>query len=101
MEFDRASSLRSIPASFGIPAALRIARVAHVAALLFLGSVALVEPLHGSYFAGLGVVAALFVYEHSLVKPGDLSKLDAAFFTVNGWVGVLYLVTVVIAGSLK
>ena len=47
------------------------------------------------------VIAALFVYEHSLVKADDLSKIDAAFFTVNGWIGVLYLVTVLIASFLR
>jgi len=47
------------------------------------------------------VIAALFVYEHSLVSADDLSKINAAFFTVNGWIGVLYLITVVLAGLFR
>ena len=101
VEFDRATSLHSVPARLGIPAALGVARVSHALALLLLLSIPLIEPMHRVYFAGMAVIAALFVYEHSLVKPTDLSKIDAAFFLVNGWVGVLYLVTVVAAGSLS
>jgi 4-hydroxybenzoate polyprenyltransferase len=101
VEFDHTLSLHSIPVRFGIPRALRLARGAHVLAIAFLLSVALVEPLHWSYFAGMALIGGLFVYEHSLVKADDLSKIDAAFFTVNGWIGVLYLLTVLIASLLK
>ena len=101
VEFDHKLALHSIPVRFGIPRALAFARVAHVLAIVFLLAVALVEPLHWSYFAGMTVIAALFGYEHSLVKANDLSKIDAAFFTVNGWIGVLYLVTVLIASFLR
>lgn len=100
VEFDHKLTLHSIPARFGIPRALVLARVAHVLALAFLLSVALVTPLHPSYFVGIAVIAALFFYEHSLVKADDLSRIDAAFFTVNGWIGVLYLLTVVLASIL-
>lgn len=100
VEFDHKLTLHSIPARFGIPRALVLARVAHVLALAFLVSVALVTPLHPSYFVGIAVIAALFLYEHSLVKADDLSRIDAAFFTVNGWIGVLYLLTVVLASAL-
>ncbi|MEO5762560.1 MAG: UbiA-like polyprenyltransferase [Vicinamibacteria bacterium] len=100
-EFDRVSALHSIPARLGIPQALNLARLAHVLAIVCLTVVAFVEPLHWSYFAGLALIALLFVYEHSLVTKDDLSKIDAAFFTVNGWIGVLYLVTVLTAGLLK
>lgn len=101
VEFDHKHSLHSIPVRFGVPRALAIARAAHVLAIAFLFAVAFVEPLHWSYFAGMTVIAALFAYEHSLVKADDLSKINAAFFTVNGWIGVLYLVTVVTAGLLR
>ncbi len=101
VEFDQRLSLHSIPVRFGIPRALWLARAAHVLALALLWSVARFEPLHASYFAGLALIAALFGYEHSLVRADDLSKIDAAFFIVNGWIGVLYLVTVLIAGFLK
>ena len=101
VEFDHLHSLHSIPVRFGIPRALVFARLAHVLAIGFLFAVALVEPFHWSYFAGMALIAALFAYEHSLVKARDLSKIDAAFFTVNGWIGVLYLLTVLTAGFLK
>lgn len=101
VEFDHAHSLHSIPARFGVPRALWLARAVHVLAIAFLLSVALVEPLHWSYFAGMALIGGLFVYEHSLVEADDLSKIDAAFFTVNGWIGVLYLLTVLIASLLK
>jgi 4-hydroxybenzoate polyprenyltransferase len=101
VEFDRKHALHSIPARFGIPRALLLARAAHVIAIASLLAVSFVEPLHWSYFAGLGLIAALFLYEHSLVKADDLSKIDAAFFTVNGWIGVLYLATVVTGGLLR
>jgi 4-hydroxybenzoate polyprenyltransferase len=101
VEFDHRHSLHSIPVRFGIPRALVFARVAHALAIVFLLVVALVEPLHPAYLAGLAIVAALFVYEHSLVTAHDLSKIDAAFFTVNGWIGVLYFLTVLVASLLK
>jgi len=101
VEFDHQQSLHSIPVRFGIPRALMLARAAHLLAVAFLFALALVEPLHGSYFLGMAVIATLFVYEHSLVRADDLSKIDAAFFTVNGWIGVLYFLTVLVAGSLK
>ena len=49
----------------------------------------------------MAAIAALFAYEHSLVKANDLSRIDAAFFTVNGWIGVLYVLTVLIASFLR
>jgi len=101
VEFDHRHSLHSIPVRFGIPRALVFARVAHALAIVFLLAVALVEPLHPAYLAGLAIVAALFVYEHSLVTAHDLSKIDAAFFTVNGWIGVLYFLTVLVASLPK
>ncbi len=100
VEFDRGHGLHSLPARLGIPRALLLARVAHVAAIGCLAAVAVVEPLHWLYFAGLILIGALFIYEHSLVKADDLSKIDAAFFTVNGWIGVLYLLTVLAASFL-
>ncbi|MEO8499559.1 MAG: UbiA-like polyprenyltransferase [Vicinamibacteria bacterium] len=101
VEFDHAHSLHSIPARLGVPTALGLARAAHVLAIAFLLAVPMVEPVHWVYFVGMAAIAALFLYEHSLVKGDDLSKIDAAFFTVNGWIGVLYLVTVIAAGLLR
>jgi 4-hydroxybenzoate polyprenyltransferase len=97
LEFDRASGLHSIPARLGMAAALRLSRAFHVLAVLFLVAVGAVAGLHPAYWVGVMLVAALLAYEQSLVRPGDLSRVDAAFFTVNGWIGVLYLSTVLLA----
>jgi 4-hydroxybenzoate polyprenyltransferase len=91
-EFDRTEGLFSIPCRFGIARALLIARMLHVAMLACL--VLLIVSFHLGWIAAAGVfvVAALLVYEHSLVKPADLSRVNAAFFTVNGWVSMLFFV---------
>jgi 4-hydroxybenzoate polyprenyltransferase len=89
-EFDGAEALCSIPRSIGIAAALRVAQALHLAMLVCL--LALAHALHLSVLAlaGVAAVAALLFYEHSLVKPNDLSRVNAAFFTMNGWVSVLF-----------
>ncbi len=89
VEFDRAEGLRSVPARFGVTTALRLARLCHVLTLLGLIGVGWVEHLGWPYWAGLLAVAALLAYEHSLVKPNDLSKVNIAFFTVNGYISVI------------
>jgi len=89
-EFDRREGLYSIPRKFGLAAALWLARAFHagmLAALLWLVASFRLGILS---IAAVGLVAALLVYEHSLVKPDDLSRVDAAFFTVNGYVSVLF-----------
>jgi 4-hydroxybenzoate polyprenyltransferase len=91
---DRAQGLYSVPARFGIAAALRAAQVCHaltVAAFVALGWLTGLGPI---YWVGVVAVAALFVYEHSLVSPTDLSRLDMAFFNVNGYIAVILLVAV-------
>lgn len=89
-DFDRSSGLFSIPCRFGIPAGLWIARVLHLAMIASL--VALAESFHLGWLslAGVGAIVALLAYEHSLVKANDLSRVNAAFFTVNGYVSVLF-----------
>jgi 4-hydroxybenzoate polyprenyltransferase len=91
VDFDRREGLRSLPARLGVAAALRIARALHVACVLLLGALYVLAPLHAVYLLGLCGVAALLAYEHSLVRADDLSRVDAAFFAVNGWVSLGYL----------
>lgn len=91
-EFDCAEGLCSIPRRFGVRGALGIARALHI---LMVGClVALVISFHLGALSWLGVVAviSLLIYEHGLVKPHDLSRVNAAFFTVNGYVSVLFFV---------
>jgi 4-hydroxybenzoate polyprenyltransferase len=90
LDFDRAHGLRSIPVRFGVPAALAISRAMHVLTIAFLVALALVAPLGRIYLPGVAVVAALLVYEQSLVRADDLSQVKRAF-DLNGYVGILYL----------
>jgi 4-hydroxybenzoate polyprenyltransferase len=89
-EFDLAEGLFSYPRRFGIAGALRIARGFHLAMLGCLLGLVYVFRLGPISLAGLADVAALLAYEHSLVKSDDLSRVNAAFFTVNGYVSVLF-----------
>jgi 4-hydroxybenzoate polyprenyltransferase len=93
-EFDRDSGLHSIPRHIGIGPSLWIARVFHLIMLIFL--VALLPAFGLGKVALVGVIAVmlLLVYEHFLVKPDDLSKLNAAFFTMNGVISVVFAVFV-------
>jgi len=92
LEFDRAHGLRSIPVRFGIKHSLLISRLLHVMTVAALAALGIVRPLGPIYFAGVVGVALLLVYEQSLVRPDDLSKVKQAF-DLNGYVGFLYLIT--------
>ncbi len=89
VDFDREQKLNSIPARFGIAKALLISRLLHVVTASSLIALGLLMQLHAPYFVGVAIVCAMLVYEHSLVKPDDLSKVNAAFFTVNGVISIL------------
>ena len=91
VEFDREAGLFSMPGRFGIARALLIARVMHVGVVGLLSWLAASFGLPWPAWAGIVVVAALLGYEHSLVKANDLSRLNAAFFTVNGYISMLFL----------
>ena len=90
-DYDQRAGLFSVPKKFGIANALVIARGMHVGVIALLGWLAFSFGLPWPAWAGVAVVASLLAYEHSLVKPDDLSKLDAAFFTVNGYISMLFL----------
>jgi 4-hydroxybenzoate polyprenyltransferase len=91
-EFDSGAGLHSVPRRLGIAGALSLSRVLHLAMLVCL--VMLLQSFALGLLGALGIatVAVLLVYEHSLVKPNDLSRVNAAFFTVNGYVSVLFFV---------
>ncbi len=91
VEFDKCAGLHSIPKKFGIAKALGIARLMHLVMVALLAWLAWSFHLAWPAWAGIGVVTALLAYEHSLVKPSDLSKMNAAFFTVNGYISLLFL----------
>ncbi len=90
VEFDHALGLYSIPKRYGIRAALWISALLHVGTLTLLVAVARMENLGWISLVGLVVVAVLLVHEHALVKPSDLSRVNAAFFTINGFVSILF-----------
>jgi len=96
-DFDRAEKLHSIPARWGNAAALRLAQISHVITVGLLGAVGLVMQLGGVYWIGLAIVAALLIYEHSLVKPDDLSKVNLAFFNVNGYISLTMFAATLVA----
>jgi 4-hydroxybenzoate polyprenyltransferase len=89
-EFDRQSGLHSIPRYLGIGGALAVARTFHIVMLLLLIALVIAFGLGKIALAGVVAVALLLAYEHSLVSPRDLSKLNAAFFTMNGVISVVF-----------
>jgi 4-hydroxybenzoate polyprenyltransferase len=95
VEFDRRERLHAVPARFGIPAALRLARVCHALTAVALAAVGWSLGLGVAYWAGWLIVVGLLAYEHSLVSADDLSRLDLAFFNVNGYISVITFVAAV------
>ena len=91
-DFDREAGLHSLPRYFGIRAALVISRLFHVIMLLLLITLVITFGLGKFAIAGVVAVAVLLAYEHSLVSSHDLSKLNAAFFTMNGVISVVFFV---------
>jgi 4-hydroxybenzoate polyprenyltransferase len=94
IDFDRANGLNSIPQALGISRALLVARALHLLMLGLLLALVIVFGLGKLAMVGVAVVAALLLYEHSLVSSEDLSKLNAAFFTMNGVIAVVFFVFV-------
>jgi 4-hydroxybenzoate polyprenyltransferase len=90
VDFDRAQRLLSIPAAFGVVDAIRVARVLHVLSVVALIAVGFAIDAKAWYWIGVALAALLLLYEHSLVAPGDLSRLDAAFFTMNGMISISF-----------
>jgi 4-hydroxybenzoate polyprenyltransferase len=91
VEFDRREGLFSLPAALGIGAALWISRSLHAASFLFLMGIGLVFGLGTIYYVGVLLVGMVLLYEQSLVRADDLSKVNLAFFNMNGFISMLYL----------
>jgi 4-hydroxybenzoate polyprenyltransferase len=96
LEFDRAEGLRSIPVRFGIARSLLISRLMHVGTIACMLGLAWLVPLGAIYLIGVALVAALLVYEQSLVSATDLSQVKRAF-DMNGYVGIVYFVITALA----
>ncbi|RTZ91259.1 MAG: 4-hydroxybenzoate octaprenyltransferase [Deltaproteobacteria bacterium] len=101
VDFDRKTGLHSIPAALGIAPALWVSRLLHLLCVLFLAS--LVRPLHLGifYLIGTAIVAVLLIYEHTLISPRDLSRINTAFFTINGLISMMFLAFVALDIYLK
>ena len=92
VDADRETGVMSVPARFGIPAAIRGARACHAVTMSLLVWYAVATEAGGFFWVGLMIVAGAFVYEHSIVRPHDLSRLNRAFFSVNGFIGIALFV---------
>jgi 4-hydroxybenzoate polyprenyltransferase len=89
-DFDRATGLHSIPARFGVSGSLAISAALHLVTVAALAALAPIAGLGVPYLVGVGVVVTLLAYEHAIVRPSDLSRLNIAFFTLNGYVSVAF-----------
>jgi 4-hydroxybenzoate polyprenyltransferase len=96
VEFDRSVSLRSIPKTFGVRRALWIAAACHALMIVPLVSLGVVYPLGSIYFMGVAAVAVLLIYEHAIVRPDDLTRVNIAFFQVNVVISMGLLVVAVV-----
>ncbi|HLK88240.1 MAG TPA: UbiA-like polyprenyltransferase [Polyangia bacterium] len=95
-DFDRGAGLHSIPARFGVTGALVLSALLHVVTVGALVALAPLGHLGAPYLVGVAVVIVLLGYEHAIVRPGDLSRLDVAFFNLNGYVSVAFFVATLV-----
>jgi 4-hydroxybenzoate polyprenyltransferase len=94
-EFDREHGLYSIPVRFGVAAALRFSSLCHLFTVVFLAAVGLSAQMGAIYWLGLAMVSTILLWEHRLVTPTDLSRINRAFFDFNAYVSIGYLLTTV------
>jgi 4-hydroxybenzoate polyprenyltransferase len=92
VSFDREHGLHSIPARFGLERGLLVARISHIATILVLITLGTTTGLSWPYWLGLVIIAGLLVYEHSLVSPTNLSRINVAFFNINGYISITLFV---------
>lgn len=96
IEFDKKVGLHSIPSKFGIKNAILFARFFHFLTFIFLILTGIYADLGLIYYIGLFILTLFLVYEHSLIKENDLSKINIAFFTINGYVSIIYMFFVIL-----
>lgn len=92
MRFDRSYGLHSIPQRFGVKNSLYLSRLFHIITWFMLMATGFIFNLNVIYWAGMAIIAILLIYEHSLVKEDDLSKLNMAFFNMNGYISIVVFV---------
>ncbi len=101
LSFDRESGLHSIPVKFGVQGSLWTARIFHLLTVVLFFLLMQQLSLGSWFFAGIICMTGMLLYEHWLLRAGDLSKLDAAFFTMNGYISITFLVSTVLDIFLK
>ncbi len=95
-DFDKNLDLKSIPSILGKKRALNLAKIIHFISAIFVGIVAVLTPANGLHIAGAIIFTGLLAYQHTLVKPNDLSRVNLAFFTTNGIASVMYGLFVIV-----
>jgi 4-hydroxybenzoate polyprenyltransferase len=95
IDFDRAHNLYSIPAALGVGGAMTVARILHVTTIVMLVVTGIGAGSMAIYYAGVVFAAAVLMYEHTLIRGGNLSRLNAAFFTLNGVMSIVFMLFVV------
>ncbi len=96
VDFDRGAALHSLPARFGILGGLCVSTALHIVTLAALTALGVILSLGAAYWVGVAVVGSMLLYEHTLVAPDDLSKVNAAFFTTNGFVSIGCFIAILI-----
>lgn len=97
VEFDRKQGLYAVPAHYGLRTALRLSALLHVLTTGLLIGLGLLLPLSWPYWIGVSIAAGLLAYEHAIVSPQDLSRLDLAFFNINGLISLTLFAAVLVA----
>ena len=95
VEFDRQHGLHSIPARFGVRKALWTTRASHAATIVMLLALGNISNLGWPYWVGVGLIGCLLTYENLLLKPHDLSRLNIAFFNINGYIAIVALASTI------
>lgn len=96
-DFDRGEGLHSIPAALGLRGAMIVSALLHVVTVSALIALPWTAPLGAAYGIGVLLITAVLIYEHAIVRPDDLSRIDKAFFDLNGYIGLVFLATVWVA----
>jgi 4-hydroxybenzoate polyprenyltransferase len=100
-DFDRANGIKSIPQTFGIPRALEIARWSHAIMWVLLIATGIAAGSHWIYYVGIAIMGAILLYEHRIVNPNDLTRVNEAFFNANSWLALTMLGSVVLEVLLR
>tara|TARA_B110000014_G_C20096328_1_gene574678 strand:+ start:574 stop:1446 length:873 start_codon:yes stop_codon:yes gene_type:complete len=97
MEFDRTNNLNSIPQKFGLNVAFNVSRFMHISTSILILIAGIINNLHMIYYLGWGIATLLLLYEHSIISPTDMSRMNVAFFKVNGYIGIILLIFTIIS----